>query len=156
MEILLFIPIGMFSFQSIIPELEYLEAKEMKFKVSFKYNLYNNIISKYLEQFNFPDYFESKNLKPSSKGDKLEEKVIEDISNGYFNNFKPDAVIEVKSILGLLKNNNSDEIKKFTALQKNRLIMIKQSQPNAEKYDIAFLQKINKYYYQFILGQITK
>ena len=103
MEILLFIPIGMFSFQSIIPELEYLERKEMKFKVSFKYNLYNNIISKYLEKLNSPDYFESKNLKPGSKGDKLEEKVIEEISNGYFNNFKSDKVIEVKSILGLLK-----------------------------------------------------
>ena len=131
MEILLFIPIGMFSFQSIIPELEYLERKEMKFKVSFKYNLYNNIISKYLEKLNSPDYFESKNLKPGSKGDKLEEKVIEEISNGYFNNFKPDKVIEVKNILGLLKKINSDEIKKFKALQKYRLIMIKQSQPNA-------------------------
>ena len=34
--------------------------------------------------------------------------------------------------------------------------MIKQSQPNEEKYNIGFLQKIDKYYYQFILGQITK
>ena len=110
----------MFSFQAIIPEFEFLDVKKMKFKISFKYNLYNNSISKYLARFNSPDYFESKNLKPGSKGDKLEEKVIEEISNGYFNNFKPDKVIEVKSILSLLKK-NSDEILKFKNLKQKRL-----------------------------------
>ena len=156
MEMLLFIPIKIISFQIIIPEFEYLELKNAKFKVSFKYNLYNNSISKYLSLFNSPDYFENKNIKPGSKGDKLEEKVIEEIKNGYFRNFIPDKVIEVKSILTLFKNKNSYEIQKFQNIKQYRLIMIIQSQPNAQRYDIAFLQKINKDDYQLILGQITK
>ena len=156
MELLLYVPIKIISFHPIFPENKYIDLKEVKYKVAFQYNLYNDLISQYLSLFNSPDYYERKTLKPGSKGDKLEEKVIEEIKNGYFKNFKPDYVIEIDSIFSSFKNKKYDEMKKFTNISQYKLILIVQSHSNAERYDIAFLQKVKKDEHQLILGQITK
>lgn len=107
--------------------------------------------------YTIPDYNEDKSLKPGQKGDYLESKVVEGFKNNYFMNFKPDKTIEINSIFDLTKEKIPLEIiAKFVNIRNYNLIMITQKNPCAKRYDLAFLQKINKNEYQFILIQITR
>ena len=138
---------------------------ERKFKISYKYDFYKNSITKYLDYFKNEDYNEKKNYKPGQKGDMLKDKIIDAITNGYFTNFKPDHIISIKNIFELSKyseeNRNKYEgiIKKFEDAFSNKkfhLIMIKQEQSNAEKYDFAFIEQYKSGKFQFILCQATR
>ena len=153
-----FIPIKIISFDGIT-------NKKNKYKVSYFYNIYKTLIPRYLERFKDVNYNDNPILKGGQKGDILEEKVIKSIENGYFGNFKPDETINVPSIFNLMNYNEKNklsylnEINKFKSVlsqKKNKLIMITQSYSNAQRYDIAFLQKISANEFQFILGQITR
>ena len=164
LDMLLFIPIQLISIQEIehCGKYDY-EDEEAKpnYKVSFQYPIYEKCISKYLNSYQFPDYNDNKILKPGQKGDILEIKVIEAIDDGYFKFFKPDLKIEINSIFNLTKIDAKEEkdiVDKFKMFKNSKcnLLMITQSNPYAKRYDIGFLQKINKNDCQFITGQITR
>ena len=149
MDMLLFIPMNLISIEE--------DHTLRKYKISFLYKIYENSISKYLNMYTFPGYLENKIYKPRRKGDILELKVIEAIKDGYFKNFKPDYKIEINAIFDLTKKKVSQEtINSFNKYKNSKLLMITQSNPYAKRYDIGFLQRINKKSYQFILGQITQ
>ena len=148
LDMLLFFPIELLCVQYI-----YFDT----YKVTFLYKIYEDCISNYLNTFDSPDFYENKQLKPGEKGDIFERKVINVIKNGYFRNFRPDYNIEVLNILNISKKKyNKSEISKFKEIEKYNLIIITQRQTNAARYDVAFLQKIRKNEFKFILCQITK
>ena len=158
LDMLLFIPIQLMSIQEIPYCTNYQDAR-LVYKVSFQYQIYEKCISKYLNSYQFHDYNENKAYKPGQKGDILETKVIEAIDDGYFQFFKPDYKIEIKSIFNLIKKNiEQDTINKFKMFKNSncKLLMITQSDPCAKRYDLGFLQKIGKKEFQFILCQITR
>lgn len=163
-EILNYIPITFLSLFTI-EERDDKGNLKIKFNISYLYPFYKNSMLKYLSQFKNANYEENKEMKPGSKGDFLEEKVIESIKLGYFDNFKPDDVIEIDAIYKLSefkynKRNEYDQyIKKFEKIFSSRdkkLIMIVQTIPNARRYDLAFLQQYKNGKYQFIISQITR
>lgn len=155
LDMIEFIPIELISFQDLIYLKENIIVKN--FKVEFLYNIYSKFISQYLDMYTFPDYNEDQSLKPGQKGDCLESKVSEAIKNQYFLNFKPDIIIEINSIFDLTKDKIPLEIiAKFGNISNYNLIMITQKNPCAKRYDLAFLQKINKTKWQLILIQITR
>jgi hypothetical protein len=157
MELLLFFPIRLITFQCKVHIDPITVEKTIKFIVTYTYSIYNNIVSTYIDRFNKPDYNDNKKYKPGQKGDILEEKVCDAIKYGYFKDFTPDYFIEVDSIFNLTKKNASEDQKKnFINLNKYNLIMITQSNPYAKKYDMAFLQKLDDKNYQFILSQISR
>ena len=147
MNLLLFFPVRLIKFQYKV-YYDSFKGVWKKFLVTYNYPIYKNIVSTYLNLYN-------KKYKPGQKGDILEEKVIDTIKSGYFNDFTPDHFIEVSSIINLAKSNNVKDKEKFVNLQKYKLIMITQSSAYAQKYDMAFLQKIDNKNYQFILSQIS-
>ena len=161
-EALNFIPIRFINFY-----LEKIDIEENKicnkYKISYLNKHYKNSINKYLEQFKTPNY-EKKDLKPGEKGDIFERVVIESIEEGYFNNFIPDKIVILDEIFTLIEYTNRNDpkfeeiIKTFEEIflsGKYNLIMIKQSKPNAKRYDLAFIQKYDERKYQIILVQIT-
>ena len=156
MDLLLFFPISLITFKCKIYEDSIKVEQWKKFIVEYLYPIYENTVSKYINIFNKPDYNENKKYKPGQKGDILEEKVIDTIKSGYFNNFTPDKIITVDSIFNLSNEKNAEEKTKFLNLDKFNLIMIIQSDPYGKKYDLAFLQKLDDKNYQFILSQISR
>lgn len=154
-DLLPFFPIKLITFQDEDErDMSIIDLK--KFKVTYIYPIYENCISTYINQYSYPDYNENNKFKPGQKGDILEEKVIEAIKNGYFHNFQPDHIIEVNSIMNFSKKKSLAEYNKFININNYNLIMIIQSNPCGEKYDMAFLQKIDSKTYQFILSQISR
>ena len=163
-DILNYIPITFLNIFTI-KERDHKGNSKLKFNISYLYQFYKNSILKYLSQFKNANYEENKEMKPGSKGDSLEEKVIESIKLGYFDNFKPDEIIEIDAIYKLRefkynKRNEYDEyIKKFEKIfssREKKLIMIVQTNPYAKPYDLAFLQQYKNGKYQFIISQITR
>ena len=158
LDMILFIPLQLISIQ----ENQYCrqdEEAKITYKVSFQYPIYEKCISKYLNSYQFPDYNDNKIYKPGQKGDILESKVIEAIDDGYFKFFKPDSKIEINSIFDLTKKNvEQDIVNKFKKFKNSnyKLLMITQSNPIPKRYDLGFLQRIDKKICQFILGQITR
>ena len=152
-------------FLEIIPIVDHLV--EIKYKISYLYNFYGKSISKFVALYDNIDYETNKIIKPGQKGDCFEDKVIESIENGYFENFKPDETVEIKSINDLIQYNDDDEntkekyiniINKFENIFSNdnyKIIMITQKNSSAKKYDLAFLHQYKKGKYQLILIQIT-
>ena len=150
--------------------LNFYKAKKKfdEFKISYLFDFYRNSISKFVVSYDNINYENDEKIKPGSKGDSLENKVIESIENNYFDNFKPDITIEINNIFSLSEYNDLDEDKKikykdeineFEKIFSNNnfnLIMIKQKFSNSKRYDLAFLQKCKSQKYQFILIQITR
>lgn len=152
-------------FLEIIPIVDHLI--EIKYKISYLYDFYGKSISKFIALYDNIDYETNKRIKPGQKGDCFEDKVTESIENGYFENFKPDKTVEIKSLHDLIQydddNENTKEkyidiINKFENIFSNnnyKIIMITQKNPSAKKYDLAFLHQYKKGKYQLILIQIT-
>ena len=165
-DALKFIPIRFLSFYYLGSEIpkDYIYSENVElYKVLYRNKFYKDSISNYLFKFENACY-EKKSIKPGEKGDLFEKRVIESIKNGYFENFKPEIIIEIDEIYSLCeyteKNYSKYEkvIELFNELfseGKDNLIMIIQKKPNAKRYDLAFLQKISKGKYQLILVQIT-
>ena len=165
-EILKFLPIRTLNFYYMGTEIgkDYIYTENSEsYKISYRYEFYKNSINKYLSQFENACY-EKKNVKPGEKGDLFEKRVIESIKNGYFENFKPEKIIDIEDIYSLCeyKEQNYSKYEKVIELfeklfseENVNIIMIKQKKPNARRYDLAFLQKLSKGKYQLILAQIT-
>ena len=142
------------------------EEKDIqKYKILYLYSFHHDSIEKYLLNFQNNNFEENKEIKPGSKGDLLETKVIEAIRFGYFNDLKPDKIIEVNSIYKISefydKNKNDykdiiEQLEEIFSDENINLIMINQNDTNGKRYDLAFLQKYKKGKWQFILVQITR
>ena len=161
-NILIYIPIVFLSFY-MLPEIKN-NKLIYKYQVRYLNEFYKISINKYLAQFENIDY-DNKEIKNGEKGNILESKVIDAIKNKYFENFVPDKVIEISDIYKLKDFSIKDlskykeEINLFKEVFEDEtynLIMIKQKNDNAKRYDLAFLQKYSKEKYQFILVQITR
>ena len=166
LEILNCLPIKFLNFYMTRKKIDEFRI-EYKYKVAYLFDFYRNSISKFISSYDNINYESNEKIKPGSKGDSLENKVIESIENKYFDNFKPDKIIEINNIFNLSKYDDfdekikikyKDEINLFEKIfnEDYKLIMIKQSNPNSQRYDLAFLQKCKKGKYQFILIQITR
>ena len=166
-EILNCLPIKLLNFYKAKKKIDEFKV-EYKYKVSYLLEFYKNSISKFISSYDNVIYESDEKIKPGSKGDSLEDKVIDSIENKYFDNFKPDLTIEINNIFNLSTYDDldedrkikfKDEINMFEEVFSNenfKLIMIKQKITNAKKYDLAFLQQYKKGKYQFILIQITR
>ena len=165
-EVLKFIPIRFLSFYYWDTEIPkdhiFIENPEL-YKVLYRNEFYKKSINNYLFKFENACY-EKKNIKPGEKGDLFEKRVIESIKNGYFEDFKPQKIIEIDEIYSLCEYNEQNQskykkvielFKKIFSEGKDNIIMIIQKKSNAKRYDLAFLQKISKGKYQLILVQIT-
>ena len=168
-EILNCLPIKFLHFYSCYqPDKNIEERKLLKYKALYIYDFYRTSIDKFLASHEDINYENDKNIKPGKKGDSLEEKVTKSIESNYFDNFRPDKIIEIKSIYNLSLFNVFEEEEEKTKykyeinqieqafIQGYNLIMIKQTNTSAKRYDLAFLQKYKNGKYQFILIQITR
>ena len=169
-EILKCLPIKLLQFYECYQPDKNNENKEiLKYKVFYIYDFYKAAVAKFLNSHVDVNYENDKTIKPGSKGDSLEEKVINSFESNYFYNFRPDQIIEMDTIYDLSLYNvfeeEEKESKKYKDVinqlekaffQDKKLIMIKQKNSNAKTYDLAFLQKYKKGKYQFILIQITR